>query len=139
MKVMTQIGLPCVFPFFYKQQQFSTCTQYSSEPGDLVNSHNSDPYEPLLRQQSGYSKKPASSPNIPSDMFLGPASFSSKLYEVKHEDFTPIASAQVPTLSEINSDRRPTQEIAWCAVAVDHEGVVTMKSNCVGSFLTGIA
>lgn len=79
-RVLTRSGHYCIFPFFHKRRQFTSCTTYELATYQSTN-------------------------NLPQE-----------------------ALAHLPKIQAPG---------AWCAVAVDFEGVATMKSECLGSFEVG--
>lgn len=105
--IHTTSGHPCIFPFFYKRDEFTSCTTSSLSSSkdtalDSPGNQGSNMREILYSRKAGL-----------------------QLREGQFGDFSRVVSQPSPS------------EAAWCAVAVDNEGVVTMKSECVGSLAEG--
>lgn len=138
--VMTRSGHPCIFPFFYRNHQFSSCTTHSTASG---RTHKRDAG---LRYQSDFttfaSFRPHSEYDNMETISSNPAGRTMPkqrtplaAYDTSKGDVSAISLAQLANrLSKNSLDNRMMEEGPWCAVAVDHEGEVTMKSKCLGSF-----
>ncbi|XP_047736934.1 uncharacterized protein LOC108668644 [Hyalella azteca] len=141
--VMTRSGFPCIFPFYYDQHHFSACTYYSTNRLDLIKSNVFSSFDPAkLSSTPGhftFTPPHGDGNKFAPGVLRDTERFPRSMLDGGHKDFAAISQAEVARLSGINSGRHAVKEdTAWCAVAVSLEGVVTMKSECVGNFETDI-